>query len=243
MNPGPSHDAARLLQWALRPGEHPVRNDDYRELLERYLDRLEFRELVKSIASGLGLEIVGVPDRRYSLVLAPQTDSVFAMRASDYRPTTTYSEDNRLLDGLIQVAIAATVYPRATDLLGDPMQVRNPVTVNEIETTLRQIVERMDETARDKPDPVADGFYEAWRVYKHRLAARETKDNRAPSWTTPRMIEYALEFLCKRHCFQKEKGTERYRALWRYQVLVQEYAASRVHEAIKQSLKASTEVV
>jgi hypothetical protein len=243
MNSDPSNDAARLLQWALRPGEHPAKNDDYHELLERYLDRLEFRELVKSIASGLGLEIVGVPNHHSSMVLAPQTDSVFAMRPSDYRATATYSEDNRLLDGLIQVAIAATVYPRATDLLGDPMQVRNPVTVNEIETTLRQIVERMDDDARDKPDPIADGFYEAWRVYKNRLAARETKDNRAASWTTSRMIEYALEFLCKRHCFLKEKGTERYRALWRYQVLVQEYAASRVHETIKQRLKTSTEVM
>jgi hypothetical protein len=226
--------AARLLQWALQPKELPYKNAEYRELLERFSDQLEFREVVKTVAAGLGLQIIGVPDSKLGMVVAAASDSVFAMRPSDYRANS--SEDTRLLDGLIQVAIAATVYPRASDLLTDPRQVRNAVAVEEIELTLRQIVDRIEATQRGQPDPSVDGVYEAWRVYKHRLSARATKDRRAMSTTTSSMIGYALDFLCKQGCFSKEKGVERYRALWRYQVLVQEYAASHMHDVMKKYL-------
>ncbi|MFC6660841.1 hypothetical protein [Deinococcus multiflagellatus] len=171
--------AGRLVQWGLRNGAHPKRNDEYQALLARYLDRLEFREVVQRFAEGLELEILEA-STEHGMVLAPLPGSAFATQASDYRPSS--NEDTRLLDGLVQVAIAATVYPRAMDLLGDPTTVRNPVTVAEIEETLRQLVNRLDEAAKQQPDPVpeeAGGLYEAWRVYKHRQAQRSTKDQRA----------------------------------------------------------------
>lgn len=226
--------AARLLQWVLQPDELPYKNAEYRELLEQFSDQLEFREVVKAVAAGLGLQIIGVPDAKHGMVVAAASDSVFAMRPSEYRANN--SEDMRLLDGLIQVAIAATVYPRATDLLTDPRQVRNAVTIEEIELTLRQIVDRIEATQRGQPDPSVDGVYEAWRVYKHRLSVRVTKDKRAVSTTTSSMIGYALNFLCKQGCFSKERGSERYRALWRYQVLVQEYAATHMYDVMKKYL-------
>jgi hypothetical protein len=113
---------------------------------------------------------------------------------------------------------------------------RNPVTVNEVEVTLRQIVERLEEVSRNNPDPVegVGGLYEAWRVYKNQPATKVTKNNRAAPWTTRRMIEYALEYLCRQRCFKKDG--EIYQPLWKYQVLVQEYAASRVYQAIKRAL-------
>ncbi|MBZ9712471.1 hypothetical protein [Deinococcus multiflagellatus] len=231
--------AGRLVQWGLRNGAHPKRNDEYQALLARYLDRLEFREVVQRFAEGLELEILEA-STEHGMVLAPLPGSAFATQASDYRPSS--NEDTRLLDGLVQVAIAATVYPRAMDLLGDPTTVRNPVTVAEIEETLRQLVNRLDEAAKQQPDPVpeeAGGLYEAWRVYKHRQAQRSTKDQRASPFSTHRIIEYALDYLCKQHCFQ-HKG-QVYRPLWRYQVLVQEHAASRAHAAVKRALNPSQE--
>ncbi|MBZ9752402.1 hypothetical protein K7W42_16255 [Deinococcus sp. HMF7604] len=234
------HAAGRLVQWALRPSTHPQRNDEYRNLLARYLDRLDFRETVQQVAAGLELEILEA-SAEHGMVLIPAPGSVFAAQASAYRPSAA-SEETRLLDGLVHVAIAATVYPRATDLLGDATLARNPVTVDEIEDTLRQIVNRMDEAAAQGPDPLhsdTSGLHEAWRVYKHRLAHRDTKDHRASALTTRRVIEYALEHLCKQRCFQRKDQT--YRPLWRYQVLVQDYAASRVHAAVKRALTPAAE--
>ncbi len=237
-------DAARLIQWALRPESSPSRSEEYATLLERYLDRHEFREMVTSIASGLGLSVLSGARRGQSLVLVPLPDSVFAVSVGQYRLGSTASEDARLLDGLIQVAIAATVYPKATDLLADPMLVRNPISVDEIELTLRQLVDKLEQAARGQPDPESStaGIYEAWRVYKNRAAARSTSDHRAASNTTRRMIEYALEYLVKQRCF-KRNGSQ-YIPLFRYTLLVQEFAATRMYAAIQKALRSEpSEVV
>lgn len=226
--------AGRLIQWALRPEASPNQNEEYNELVELYLDRLDFREIVDKIAAGLGLVIL--PDVRLgqSIVLAPKPDSAFLMKMKDYRSSSRYTADDRLLDGLIHVAIAATVYPRGTDLIGDSW--RNAVTVNEIETTLRQIAEQLEENSRDNPDPIegAEGLYEAWRVYKNRPAIRETKDGHSAIGTTRRTIEDAFDDLCRQRCFKKIGET--YQPLWRYQVLIQEFAASRLYQAIQQAI-------
>jgi hypothetical protein len=229
-------EAARLIQWALRPESSPNRSEEYATLLERYLDRLEFRETVTAITSGLGLSVLTGVRRGHSLVLVPQPDSVFAVSAGQYR-TNSASEDTRLLDGLIQVAIAATVYPKAPDLLTDPALVRNPISVDEIEITLRQLVERLEQAAHGQPDPESStaGVYEAWRVYKHRAAARSTSDHRVAANTTRRMIEYALDYLVRQRCFKRNGG--QYVPLFRYSLLVQEYAASRIHAAIQRALQ------
>jgi hypothetical protein len=229
------YKASRLLRWALQPEIMPRSNEEYAELMRRYVGDLAFRQTVDTIAEGLGLEIIGEPRETYNLILAPTKESPFWMRPGDYRPTSKYSTDNRLLDGLIQVAIVATVYPRNTDLLNDTTLARNPVTVEEIETTLRQIVECLEEEARDQPDPSTEGLYEAWRVYKNRPAVQRTKDNRSAVSTTHRMIEYALEYLCKQRCFKRDGQS--YQPLLRYQVLVQEYAATRIYKTVRDMLE------
>jgi hypothetical protein len=226
--------AGRLIQWALQPGATPNQNDEYNNLIELYLDRLDFREKVDKIADGLGLLILPEVRSGYSIVLAPKSDSVFLMRMHDYRSSSNYTTDNRLLDGLIHIAIAATVYPRDRDLLEDPTTRRNPMTVDEVEAALRQIVDQLEENSHNL-DPInsAEGLYEAWRVYKNRPSTKETKDNRAASGTTRRMIEEAFEYLCQQRCFKKIGNT--YQPLRRYQILVQEYAASHLYQMIQRA--------
>jgi hypothetical protein len=232
-------EAGELLRWALQVNANPNGNETYRDLIGRYEDNLEFRANVQELAAGLGLRILDA-SRTYGMVLAPEADSPYAMRSGEYRTASTYPEDNRLLDGLIHVAIAATLYPRDLDLLGDATLVSNPVTVEGIETTLRQIVERMDEAAKGQPDPIRNGVIEAWRVYKRRQSVQETKSGRAAANTTRSMIEYALNFLCRQGCFGQH-GRE-YRALPRYRVLVKGYAASRMHALVKKSLEARDQI-
>ena len=227
--------AGRLIQWALRPEASPNDHDDYYNLIELYLYNSDFREVVDKVADGLGLIILPAISQKYRVVLAPKPDSVFSMSLQNYRASYS-SADNRLLDGLIHVAIAATVYRRNRDLLEDLTEGRNAVTVDEIEMTLRQIVEQLEENNRENPDPVegAKGLYEAWRVYKNRAATKGTKDNRSPSGTTRRMIEEAFEDLCRQRCFKKIG--EAYKPLWKYQVLIQEYAASRIYQTIQRAI-------
>jgi len=220
-----------------------MQSDEYGDLIRDYLERGEFREAVEELADGLGLYVLDVSE--HGIVMTPQEDSVFLLKASDFRPGYGRADD-RLLDGLVQVAIAATVYPRARDLEEDVNRPRPPLTVDEVEELLRGLCARFTEEAAAAPDPRwgddEAGLHEAWRVYDARISARETRDDRQASNTTRRIIEYGLERLRDYGCFVETKLGDR--AAWqptrRYNVLVQELAASRLFEEVQRVLERNT---
>lgn len=235
----PVWHAGRLVHWGLRPQARPAQETEYRELVERYFDDGAFRTTVRELADGLGLHVLDVSE--HGVVLAPQDDSIFALRPADFRPGSS-KVDDRLLDGLAQVAIAATVFPRARDLDEDPDIVRAPVTIDEVETQLRQLCQRLSEEAREAPDPDAEderrGLIEAWRVYMQRLDTMETRDSRKAMRATRRIIEYALDRLREFGCFtQVRHGAE---AAWqptrRYQVMVQQLAGTNLFQLVREAL-------
>jgi hypothetical protein len=238
--PDDAYAAGRLIQWGLQPRERPAQEPEYLELINRYLDISDFKVLVQSVARGLGLQILDVGE--HGLVLAPDGESAFAFRASDFRPGKTV--DERLLDGLVQIAIATTIFPRARDLADDPTLARPPVTVDEVEENLRTVCDRLQEAARGAPDPEASdevaGLEEAWRLYQRRLASMATKDARQAERSTRRIIEYGLERLCEFGCFVRVAAREptEYQPTWRYQVLVRDLAATTVYQAVRQALEA-----
>jgi hypothetical protein len=220
-------DAARLIQWGLRVRARPAQEPDYKRLVDLYHDDPGFRNAVRAVAEGLGLALVDVGE--YGAIVAPLEDSVFALRGADFRPTSTTVED-RLLDGLVQLAIAATVFPTSRDLEDDPAIARPPVTVGEIEDSLRALCERLAEQSRDQADPIAgqEGFDEAWRIYLRRLDAMETKDGSSARRTTRRLVETNLERLREHGGFVRDnRGQEAtYQPTYRYQALVRELAAN-----------------
>jgi hypothetical protein len=239
--PAESDDAylvGRLLQWGLRPRDRPAQEPEYNALVDRYLDRREFKRQVDEVARGLGLEVLDAS--AHGLVLAPAGDSVFALRAAEFRPNRTV--EDRLVDGLVQIAIASTVFPRARDLEEDPALARPPVTVDEVDDHLRALCERLAEAVRGEPDPEADddlaGLEEAWRVVLRRQSVHTGRDGRQSDRATRRAIEVALERLCELGCFARAEraGAVEYQPTWRYQVLVAELAATRLYDSVRRRL-------
>lgn len=233
--------AGRLVQWGLRPLARPVQEAEYRELVERYFDDVAFRTTVRELADGLGLHVLDVSE--HGVVLAPHDDSIFALKPADFRPGSS-KVDDRLLDGLVQIAIAATVFPRARDLDEDPDIVRVPVTVDEVEAQLRQLCERLADEAREAPDPNADdenrGLVEAWRVYMQRLDTMETRDSRKAMRATRRIIEFSLDRLREFGCFTQVRlgPNTAWQPTRRYQVIVQQLAGTAVFQLVREVLDA-----
>ncbi|HYV19367.1 MAG TPA: hypothetical protein VFC25_10100 [Verrucomicrobiae bacterium] len=234
----PAWNAGRLVQWALRPLARPAQEAEYRELVERYFDDGTFRTTVRELTDGLGLQVLDVSE--HGVVLAPQDDSVFGLKPADFRSGSS-KVDDRLLDGLAQIAIAATVFPRARDLDEDPDIVRAPVTVDEVEAQLRQLCERLSEEARGR-DPNSEderrGLIEAWRVYMQRLDTIETRDSRKAMRATRRIIEYSLDRLREFGCFtQVRRGAEiAWQPTRRYQVMVQQLAGTAIFQLVRETL-------
>jgi hypothetical protein len=231
--------AGRLIQWGLRPKERPAQEPDYSQLVERFLDEPDFRVLVREMAQGLGLEVLDVGPHGMALGASPE--SAFALRPSDFRANATV--DDRLLDGLVQLAIAATIFPRSRDLDDDPTLARPPVQVTEVDETLRALCQQLADEARGAPDPMAGGedagLDEAWRAYQRRLATHETRDGRAARRGTLRIIEANLERLRDLGAFiEQRQGQETvWQPLWRYQVLVKELAATAAYVDVRKALE------
>ncbi|NVJ14322.1 hypothetical protein [Myxococcus sp. AM010] len=118
--------------------------------------------------------------------------------------------------------------------------------MDEVETQLRQLCERLSEEARSAPDPSADderrGLIEAWRVYMQRLDTVETRDSRKAMRATRRLIEYALERLREFGCFtQVRQGSETtWQPTRRYQVMVQQLAGTALFQLVRDALDAPT---
>ena len=226
--------AATLIQWGLQPRVRPIQNTEYRELIREYLNRSEFRDVVAEMSDGLGLYVLNVSE--HGIVLSPREGSVFWMKASEFRSSNS-SADVRLLDGLIQITIAATVFPRARDLEDDVNRPRPPVTVDEVDDSLRGICARLKEefaTVDPNMDDIRTGLYDAWRVYDNMQSVRETKDGREARNTTSRFIRYNLERLKEFGCFTETRyaGKQAWQPPRRYNVLVQELAASRLFDEV-----------
>ena len=227
-------DAGRLIQWALRPHARPATEEEYQDLVDRYRDQVLFRECVQAICRGLGIAVTAAGQR--GVILTPDDDSVFAMTAEDYRRSG--NAEDRLIDGFILVAILATFYPRAQDLEEDPLLARPPLTVEEVERTLRMLCEHLEEAARTQPDPtvqeVTAGLDEAWRAYQNRVATKTTSDGRASASTTLQMIRRAFGTLQQHGCASivSRNGTEAYQPTWKYQVMTQEESVARLASVV-----------
>lgn len=232
--------AGRLIQWGLRALARPAQEAEYRELVEHYFDDGGFRATVRELADGLGLHVLDVSE--HGIVLGPHDDSIFSLRPSEFRPGSS-KVDDRLLDGLAQVAIAATVFPRARDLDENPDIIRPPVTVDEVEAQLRQLCERLAEEARAQPDPAASddraGLVEAWRMYLQRLDTIETRDSRKAMRATRRIIEYSLDRLREYGCFTQVRAGEdqAWQPTRRYQVLVQQLGGTALFQLVRSTLE------
>ena len=229
--------AGRLFHWGLQPHARPAQEEEYKALINRYYDRSDFREIVKEIARGLSIEILEVDE--HGIILSPTEQSTFAYRPTDFR--TSSSTDDRLLDGLIQVAIAATVFPHARDLDEDAMIARPPITIEDVDNTIRTLANRYEEKQRSSPDPMITeegcAIEDSWQVFRRRVEASDSKDERQSLRTTRRLIDFAFERLRQFGCFIKDARSDppRYQPTYRYQVQVRELAATRIYRAIVES--------
>jgi hypothetical protein len=220
--------AAQLIAYGLQPRLRPAADGAYLDLLSRYRGEAAFRDVVEHVADGLGLAILDA--EASGLVLAPRPDSVFALRLTDYRANLGVNE--RLLHGLIHVAIAAYCYPTPASLLDDDVRV---CSVAAVERWLRDAAERLRERHGDvDPDADQPELEQAWRLYLRRQPVRETADGRAGVSTTGGMVKFALERLADHGFLVKlsdaDAGT--YRALHRYRVEVRELAAVEAYRVL-----------
>lgn len=225
------HKATRLLCFGLVPKLVPAQDDDYAHLLNEYHDSQLLAEAVHLVADAMRLHVLHVSE--FGIVVAGQEDSVFAITTADYRPGRATGDD-RLVDGLIQLAIAACIFPTPADLAEEVQTLRRPVSVKDVEDTLRALGKKLEQESKDRPDPPSSdeerGIEEAWRIYTKRPSVIATKGDRATSRETTQQIRKALDTMVDHGLFRLKD--DEYTPTWKYQVLVRELAASSAHQRV-----------
>jgi len=229
-------DAARLVALGLRPRQLPARDLVYADLVRRHQRDPAFAELVEAVAAGLGLAVLAVTPQA-GAVLAAMTDSLFEVRIDEYarRVSLRDRQLEKVLHGLIHLAVAALAFPRPDDLANDTYVGR--VSVEQVDLVLREACRTLDERASaadQDQDPPQDApeLERTWRVYARRPGVAATRDGRLAPDTTRGMITKALRFLTDQG-FLHPVGTDgggTFRTTPRYQIQVRELAAERAFE-------------
>jgi hypothetical protein len=216
-------DAARLVGFALRPKLAQGADPDYAALCGRYRVDTEFRDLVAAIVDGLGLVVLAFTDQ--GLIVCPAHPSPFTFRLRDY---PGYEAKRRALIGLVQLGIAATCYPRETDL-ETHIAVRR--SIHQVERLLRSACETLAEQEAD--DRVAGAEELAWRAYKTTPSSLPRKGGGFTAGCTLGVITTAFNWLVDQGFAQATSTAGTYLMLDRYRVQVRELAGHAALERLR----------
>jgi len=227
-------DAGRLIAFGLSPHQRPSLDADYALLIRRALDEPSFAQTARAIAAGLGLVLLDLSEYGVVLGVSTREPSPFGLIVSDYRKGL--STEQRLLHGLVQVGIAAYLYPKPADLESDD-EVRT-VTVNALDDYLRELCDDLGQGCSDGgDDALADRpeLERALHIFRRWPSTKATSSGRRSTRTTQGIISSALERLVAggllRRTGSGSKAT--YKALRRYRVQVRELASHRALKVLR----------
>ena len=161
--------AAQLVALGMRPKQLPARDAVYAELVARYGQDDDFNAAVQAVAAGLGLVVLAV-GRQTGIVLAAQEDSVFEIKMDEYAKRAAFGGRRgaeKVIHGVIHMAVAALGFPRPDDLANDTYVGR--VSVEQVDAMVREACRVLEERARaadanDDPLEDAPALERAWRA-------------------------------------------------------------------------------
>ena len=186
-----AHDAGKLVAFALRPRQTPWTSAEYAELLRRYEADSQFRSIVDGVTEGLGMRIVDAT--RNGFFLTATEGSPFRLAADDYKQNMAAQE--RVLHGVIQVAVAAFSFPKADVLDQDDTVAPAHVTPAKLAEYIRTFAEV---NAASSPAEVqGDNSAErrAWQDALTRAMTMETSGGKESTRSLTGMCRHALDFL------------------------------------------------
>ena len=218
--------AGQLIGFGLTRGARPVEGSDYRTLLDRYRTDLRFKDTVDTFAEGLGLEVLGTP--RTGLVLAPEPTGPFATRLADLK---TMDAEEKLIFGLILVALAAYAYPNEVDLDEPDTKLVDVVKVDEFiraAITGLQGIDGPEGSTTERARAAAD-------VYADMPSLNQTPGGRRKQGCTLRAIEVVCAWLVEQGAAREQKslGADTYQLTDRFRLLVADSAGSEALEVLR----------
>lgn len=219
--------AARLVSFALQPRVVPADDADYLELVREFTGDATAMQLLERIVRGLRLRILEV-NIRAGLVLGTISDGPFEIQRNDYHARMSASD--RIVQGLIHLAVGAWCFPRAEDLAEADDVLPARLTVDDLVEYIYGLCEELK--AREEKN-MALPSAELRMAWQHVLGLgkyADSADGRSSFATLAGKVRYALNFLTRHGLLKREGVTSRESWLARpaFRIHVRELAG---HEA------------
>lgn len=226
-------EAGRLAAFALRPAMLPSGQPEYHALVRRFLSDAPFQHVAESFLNGLGLRVLGISEA-YGLVLGAETDSPFAVRRDDYGKVRTTTD--RLIQGVIHLAIGAWCFPRAEDLNESEMVVAPRLTVEQLVEHLTQLCEECNRQDNGEESSPEEELRCAWQALLALGKYSDSAGGRESFGTLAGKLQHALNFLTEQGLLKRDDRDNKAGWLARpaFRLHVRELAGHRAWQIINQ---------
>lgn len=222
--PENARDVGRLISFGSQSRLAPGRDPEYRDLVARYLNEPDFRDVFDRTVAGMGLEVLQCSPIEGLVLAAAADDSPFRLKLREF-VALPHAED-RYRYALVFLAIAAASYPRpeALDEVGGPLP---QLSVTQVVRYLNQLAARVAEerAAQQDPDPPANEplrqrLYQAVQKWGETAT---TADDRSHPRQKAGMVRRALKWLEANGCADEiESSKDSFRIRGRFRLLVKD---------------------
>ena len=194
----------RLIRFALRPRLSPADDVGYLQLIREFFSDANFQDITHAFALGLGLRIVNASTQS-GLALGTTTESPFQLQREDYH--SRMSASDRIVQGLVHLAIAAWCFPRAEDLSEADDVLPARLAVDQLVEYLHTLCEELK--AREERG-MEESIAEVRIAWQYILALGKYADSaggRGSFATLAGKVRFALNFLTN-HGLLKREGPD-----------------------------------
>jgi hypothetical protein len=229
MTEGDARDLGLLLRFGLERGQRPTQNEAYRKLIDRLRRDPLFDQAFCAMLEPLGLTRLAADE--YGLQLGVKGDSPFSMRLSDFAPPPGPGE--RMLAGLVLLAVAAYCFPRGADLDEIDGTIKR-VTAPELGDYLLDLARRLEAQAERDPEADHPELREAFREVLTRAASKPTADGRAAPSTLLGPVSRILGALADAGMLREREGA--YSTTRAFKVQLAELGANEAFKLVRRAL-------
>lgn len=230
-----ARDLGLLLRWSLTPRSRPSQSVAYQQLVKRLQQDAGFANRFDELVDGLGLFVLSADD--YGVILGCRDESPFAIRLGDFR--TAMRSDDRVVYGLIVLALGAWCFPRAVELDEFGEGARR-VTVTELTHYLVQLAEELESHAEEDSEADHPELRAAWRLVLEGAHEKATADGRRAATTLAGKVKYTLEYLAG-HGLLVADGDEAFRTTRALLTQLRELAANEAFALVREAMAAAEE--
>jgi len=224
--------AGRLFHYAFSIRERPgLQNPEYAQLIADYQSHVEMRCIFDSFAEACFLDVLEVSSA--GVFLAPKAagrkqTSTFCYRLADYKAFDNAGE--RILHGVIQLVIAAFVFP-TPERLEDPIDSIGPaVKVQQLVEYLDALLDQFRQRVTGKPAENPDDDH-VWQQLRLLVLEMPTESGKQARHTLTRHVQTACGVLEREGFFRKQEAKpgeqEKFIPLPQYRVHVRHLADHR----------------